>query len=147
MREKLHYSDSEITNNLYTFGKEYMLNNVEYKGFYHKYTTGEIYTLKKYNAVLSRKLTTFSETNESKNIFNQLNPNLRLPKIENNSESKTIKSVNNIIVPPDINNPNNKTNTSVTTSINAPTATSTTSTTPATSTTSTTPSFTRTSSY
>jgi len=45
MREKKHYTRGEITNNLYTFGSEWVLtDNTEYIGLYHKYTTGEVYT-------------------------------------------------------------------------------------------------------
>lgn len=45
-RLKLIYRESEIQNNLYTFGGEWMTaDKQEYKGLYHKYTlTNEIYT-------------------------------------------------------------------------------------------------------
>jgi hypothetical protein len=45
MRLKLYYTTDEITNNLYTSGMQYMLqDNTEYRGLYHTYLTGEVYT-------------------------------------------------------------------------------------------------------
>jgi len=44
-RLKSYYTTDEITNDLYTFGKEFMTENKsEYIGPYHSYVTGEIYT-------------------------------------------------------------------------------------------------------
>jgi hypothetical protein len=60
MRLKLYYTADEITNNLYTYGSEFMTeDNVEYIGSYHSYLTGEVYTGATWNAKLSRKLVTF----------------------------------------------------------------------------------------
>ena len=75
MRDKLYYPDNEITKNLYTFGNEFMLSNIEYKGFYHKYSTGEIYTLKEWNPLLSNKLLPFEDTSGLKFRYKQLKPN------------------------------------------------------------------------
>lgn len=45
MRKKSYYTAKEITNNLYTNGKEWQLSDgTEYRGLYHTYTTGETYT-------------------------------------------------------------------------------------------------------
>lgn len=57
-RLKLKYSKSEIVNNLYTFGDEWMTSNKqEYKGLYHRYTlTNEAYTGAEWNESISQKL-------------------------------------------------------------------------------------------
>jgi hypothetical protein len=58
MRKKLYYSDSQIQKNLYTQGKEWMTIDdwVEYRGYYHRYITGEIFTGPDWNAKTSKKL-------------------------------------------------------------------------------------------
>ena len=67
MRQKEYYSEDEIVKNQYTTGKEYMTKGrVEYIGLYHKYLTGEVYTLGKYNAAKSLALIPYEE--ESKDI-------------------------------------------------------------------------------
>lgn len=44
-RLKIYYPDWQITKNLYTNGGEYATEDgFEYVGYYHKYTTGEVYT-------------------------------------------------------------------------------------------------------
>jgi hypothetical protein len=44
-RLKSYYTKDEITNDLYTFGNEFMTTDkVEYVGPYHQYVTGEVYT-------------------------------------------------------------------------------------------------------
>jgi hypothetical protein len=57
-RMKIYYPDMQIDKNLYTKGGEWMTadDKVEYKGYYHKYTTGEVYTRKDWDPVYSRKL-------------------------------------------------------------------------------------------
>ena len=57
-RIKLTYSKSEITNNLYTFGDEWMTaDKQEYKGLYHRYTiTNETYTGGTWNEATSKPL-------------------------------------------------------------------------------------------
>jgi hypothetical protein len=56
-RLKSYYTTDEITNDLYTFGKEFMTrDNVEYIGPYHRYVTGEIYTDFKWNPKTSLRL-------------------------------------------------------------------------------------------
>ena len=57
MRQKQIYKESEITTDLYTWGEEWQTEDgVEYKGLYHKYTTGEIYTQPVWNELSSKKL-------------------------------------------------------------------------------------------
>ena len=105
MRYKLHYAENEITKNLYTFGKEFMLNNIEYKGFYHKYSTGEVYSLKEWNPLLSNKLLPFEDTSGLKFRYKQLKPNLKTKKFKSKIEENINNiDINNIIIPPDINN-------------------------------------------
>jgi len=57
-RKKLKYQDSEIRNNLYTFGDEFMTaDKQEYKGLYHSYTlTNETYTGGTWNEQTSKPL-------------------------------------------------------------------------------------------
>tara|TARA_R110001592_G_scaffold215938_1_gene469381 strand:- start:23 stop:349 length:327 start_codon:yes stop_codon:yes gene_type:complete len=105
MRDKLYYPDNEITKNLYTFGNEFMLSNIEYKGFYHKYSTGEIYTLKEWNPLLSNKLLPFEDTSGLKFRYKQLKPNFKTKKFQSKTqENKNNIDLNDIIIPPDINN-------------------------------------------
>ena len=62
-RKKIYYPDTQITKNLYTRGKEwvYLDNWEEYVGFYHKYSTGEVYTDKIWNPVKSRQLVAYKD--------------------------------------------------------------------------------------
>jgi hypothetical protein len=57
-RIKLKYSKSEIENNLYTFGAEWMTaDKIEYKGVYHRYNiTNEVYTGATWNESISKPL-------------------------------------------------------------------------------------------
>ena len=57
-RIKLKYSKSEIENNLYTFGAEWMTaDKIEYKGVYHRYNiTNEVYTEATWNESTSKPL-------------------------------------------------------------------------------------------
>lgn len=62
MRKKEYYNKEEVVENQYTTGKEYMTKNrVEYIGLYHKYITGEVYTLATYNPNKSIPLITYQE--------------------------------------------------------------------------------------
>jgi|694.fasta_scaffold121892_2 hypothetical protein len=57
MRRRLHYTPNQITNNLYTTGSQWMLENeTEYVGPYHTYTTGEVFTQTEWNAQTSKQL-------------------------------------------------------------------------------------------
>jgi hypothetical protein len=74
MRQKKYYSNNEITPNLYTFGNEFQTElGVEYKGLYHKYITGEVYTQSTWNAQLSKKLEVYKPVTELVSKYNTLN--------------------------------------------------------------------------
>jgi L-cysteine desulfidase len=73
MRLKLLYSPDEITNNLYTFGKEWMTtDNTEYIGLYHTYTTGEVFTEPTWNIKKSKQLIAYEDTTTTKYQYAQL---------------------------------------------------------------------------
>ena len=57
MRIKSFYSANEIITDLYTSGQQWMtIDNEEYVGLYHTYSTGEVYTQPKWNKNKSKKL-------------------------------------------------------------------------------------------
>lgn len=61
-RLKSYYTADEITNDLYTFGKEFMTqDNVEYIGPYHRYATGETYTEFQWNPRDSVRLVAYRD--------------------------------------------------------------------------------------
>ena len=73
MRLKLLYSPDEITNNLYTFGKEWMTTaNTEYIGLYHMYATGEVYTEPSWNIKNSIQLIAYEDISSAKYQYTQL---------------------------------------------------------------------------
>jgi hypothetical protein len=75
MRLKLYYTADEITSNLYTSGSQFMTeDNVEYRGTYHSYITGEVYTGSTWNAKTSKKLITFRDTSGKNAEYQQLKP-------------------------------------------------------------------------
>jgi hypothetical protein len=57
-RKKIYYPASQIEENLRTKGKEWMTadDSIEYKGYYHRYATGEVFTKKEWDPVYSRQL-------------------------------------------------------------------------------------------
>lgn len=56
-RKKIYYPESQIEKGLFTKGGEWMtVEGKEYIGFYHKYITGEVFSLSEYNKDLSEKL-------------------------------------------------------------------------------------------
>ena len=79
-RLKLYYTADEITNDLYTTGKEYMtLDNKEYIGPLHRYITGEIYTESTWNSKLSIKLITYVENlTTADKTYKSLQPTLNV---------------------------------------------------------------------
>ena len=78
MRKKVYYLKDEITNNLYTYGNELMLeNNIEYTGPYHSYITGEIYTQSTWNPLESKKLIKFINTTQNNSEYTTLKPDLK----------------------------------------------------------------------
>lgn len=79
-RLKLYYPVDEITNDLYTLGREFMTtDNVEYIGPFHRYTTGEVYTESSWNSKTSKQLIAFKEQNKSvQTVYKSLRPDIRL---------------------------------------------------------------------
>jgi hypothetical protein len=62
MRQKAYYNANEVTNYLYTTGSEWQTEDtIEYKGLYHKYITGEVYTEPEWNPKKSKKLEPVSD--------------------------------------------------------------------------------------
>ncbi len=70
MRKKEYYNKEEIVENQYTTGQEYMTKNrVEYIGLYHKYITGEVYTLARYNSNKSIPLIPYQEESDDIKLY------------------------------------------------------------------------------
>lgn len=68
-RPKVYYPESYITTNIYTAGKEYMLQNgTEYIGYYHKYADGMIMTGAVYDINTSEFLVKYIK-NESSILY------------------------------------------------------------------------------
>ncbi|CAB4155246.1 hypothetical protein UFOVP1307_205 [uncultured Caudovirales phage] len=79
MRLKLYYTTDEITNNLYTSGSQYMLqDNTEYRGLYHTYITGEVYTEATWNAKTSIKLVPYKRITAKNTEYETLKRELKL---------------------------------------------------------------------
>ena len=80
-RQKTYYTADETTNNLFTKGKQWMTtDNVEYKGAYHRYLTGEIYTQSKWNSKTSKKLIPYispSNINKDTVIYRKLKSKIK----------------------------------------------------------------------
>jgi hypothetical protein len=68
----------EITTNLYTTGGQFQTEDgVEYKGSYHRYITGEIYTGPSWNIKTSKRLVRLETTLPRDATYNKLKPLLR----------------------------------------------------------------------
>jgi len=80
MRLKVYYQPDEVQENLYTFGNEWMLADTyqEYKGAYHAYLTGEIYTLGIYSSTQSKLLIPYKQTNSDIFRYTQLRPDIKI---------------------------------------------------------------------
>jgi hypothetical protein len=77
MRTKIYYPKAHITENLYTSGKEWMLETgEEYIGFYHRYIDSTVLTGAVYNEIDSKKIIRYiSKVEQPVNyIYNQLKP-------------------------------------------------------------------------
>lgn len=69
-RNKLYYPKSHIIENLYTKGKQWMLEDgTEYIGYYHTYIDNTILTLATYNRVDSKPLIPYVDTAIQSNSF------------------------------------------------------------------------------
>lgn len=66
-RKKIYYPESQITKNLFTGGKEWMyLNNwKEYRGYYHRYSNGEVFTEREWDPNRSEVLVPYKEKQDS----------------------------------------------------------------------------------
>jgi hypothetical protein len=66
-RSRIYYHPSQVTNNLSTTGKEWMVleNWQEYIGLYHTYVTGETYTEAEWDPIKSKRLIRYKERSES----------------------------------------------------------------------------------
>lgn len=83
-RPKIYYPKARITTNLYTTGKEWMLENgTEYIGYYHTYTDGLVLSEAYYNMVKSEKLIPYSDikSNGSNSLYDEIH-NKKVPKLE-----------------------------------------------------------------
>lgn len=79
-RLKSYYTTDEITNDLYTFGKDFMTRgDVEYVGPYHRYSTGELYTEFKWNPKISVPLMPYRDLSQPVVLYQKLK-NFILPK-------------------------------------------------------------------
>jgi hypothetical protein len=80
-RQKTYYTADETINNLFTKGKQWMTtDNIEYKGAYHRYLTGEIYTQSKWNAKISKKLIAYqapTPNNPGATEYRRLKPKIK----------------------------------------------------------------------
>ena len=74
-RLKLKYNKQETKNDLYTFGKEWQLEDgTEYVGLYHQYTaTNETYTESSWNASLSKPLFEYNDQTSIITLYKKLN--------------------------------------------------------------------------
>lgn len=98
-RKKLKYRDSDIQNNLYTFGDEFMTaDNLEYKGLYHKYiSTKEVYTGGTWNEQTSKPLYPLIRLAENVKTYDEL-------RNSNRTKKTAILPVQITITQTDINN-------------------------------------------
>jgi hypothetical protein len=95
-RMKIYYPDDQIVKNLFTNGKEFMLlqDFTEYKGFYHRYTTGEVFTEHEWNPLASKRLIRFRNLSEPQKKYYDIKhfaknvgePGIRRKKTNNNDE-------------------------------------------------------------
>ena len=102
LRKKTYYTADETTNNLFTTGKEWMTTNrVEYRGAYHRYLTGEVFTEATWNPKTSKALIIYEapDENAETRTYRSLKPDVKtlydLPNsstpVITNKETKTGK--------------------------------------------------------
>ena len=95
-RIKLQYTPKEIITDLYTYGSEWMTEQqVEYKGLYHKYTTGEVYTQPVWDDNKSIALVPYVNTPFNVRTYKKLKPKIK-------TKFNSIYPVNITIDPEDI---------------------------------------------
>lgn len=82
-RQRTYYPDFAIETGLYTTGSEYQTTDgTEYVGLYHRYNTGEVYTLSSYDSELSKKLVPYNPVRTNSSEYSQIT-GLDLKKYEN----------------------------------------------------------------
>jgi hypothetical protein len=71
VRKKIYYSDDQIVKNLFTNGGEFSILDdfSEYVGFYHRYTTGEVFTEPEWNPLKSRRLIRYRRLEEQQKRY------------------------------------------------------------------------------
>ena len=97
-RKKTYYTADETTNNLFTKGKEWMtVDKKEYKGAYHKYLTGEVFTGSTWKPKTAKQLIAYQSpiTDENIRIYKKLKPRVK-------TIYKSIKSSTPVITTTDI---------------------------------------------
>jgi hypothetical protein len=73
MRKKAFYTINEIQNNLFSTGSQWMTEDgTEYKGLYHQYATGEIFTQPEWNPNYSVKLIPYEDIPVEVKTFKRL---------------------------------------------------------------------------
>jgi len=98
-RQRAYYTKAQITTGLLTEGGQYMLvDNTEYKGQYHTYTTGEVFTEPSYVNGLSKKLIPFVDI-QSTNLEIDNAKNFEYDSIKKITVNKSM-SPNPAFVPP-----------------------------------------------
>lgn len=67
LRAKIYYSENQITRNLFANEKEFMTLESweEYIGFYHRYTTGEVFSEPDWDPVRSKRLIRYKDRTET----------------------------------------------------------------------------------
>ncbi len=96
-RRKTYYTADETTNNLFTTGKQWMTaDRVEYKGPYHKYLTGEVFTGAKWNNKTAQPLFLYESPSKNKEIslYRTLKPKINTLYDEPKSTGITITKTN-----------------------------------------------------
>jgi hypothetical protein len=97
VRKKIYYPDDQIVKNLFTNGGEFSILDdfSEYVGFYHRYTTGEVFTEPEWNPLKSRRLIRYRKLQEQQKryydikLFNKSyvnRPNVKRKKSNNTDE-------------------------------------------------------------
>lgn len=98
-RKKTYYNIDETTNNLFTTGKQWMtLDKKEYKGAYHTYLTGEVFTGATWNPKTAKMLIAYQSPNinPSIRIYKKLKPKVKTAYKSVNSSIPTITNINAI---------------------------------------------------
>jgi hypothetical protein len=74
-RDRLYYSDAQTIKNVYTSGSQWMTIDdwKEYVGYYHIYSSGEVYTEKEWNKNRSKKLVEYKKRDASYYKYMDLN--------------------------------------------------------------------------